>query len=97
MNLPDCTFKTMTGLPCPSCGMTTSFSLLMHGDPINSLRANWVGTGLALFCLALIPWALASVWLKRPLFVVSLERAMAFSVVDLPGRHAAALGGRAGC
>jgi hypothetical protein len=81
LNLPDCTFKTMTGLPCPSCGMTTSFSLLMHGDPVNSLRANWVGTGLAIFCLALIPWGLASVWLKRPLFIVSLERALAVSVV----------------
>lgn len=82
LNLPDCTFKTMTGLPCPSCGMTTSFSLLMHGDPLNSLRANWVGTGLAVFCLALIPWALASVWLRRPLGIVSLEKAMAVSVVS---------------
>jgi hypothetical protein len=81
LNLPDCTFKTMTGLPCPSCGMTTSFSLLMHGDPIDSLRANWVGTGLAVFCLALIPWALASVWLKRPLFVTSIEKPLAFAVV----------------
>ena len=24
------------------------------------LRANWVGTGLALFCAALIPWSIAS-------------------------------------
>jgi hypothetical protein len=61
--------------------MTTSFSLLMHGDPVNSLRANWVGTGLAVFCLALIPWALASVWLKRPLFIRALDRAMAYAVV----------------
>ncbi len=81
LNLPDCTFKTMTGLPCPSCGMTTSFSLLMHGDPINSLRANWVGTGLAVVCLLFIPWSLASVWLKRPLFVKALDRAFAYAVV----------------
>jgi hypothetical protein len=81
LNLPPCTFKETTGVPCPSCGMTTSFSLLMHGDPVNSLRANWVGTGLAVFCLALIPWAVASVWLKRPLFVLSLDRAMAVVVV----------------
>src|SRR5437879_4974629 len=60
LHLPPCTFYQMTGLPCPSCGMTTSFSLLMHGDVPNSLRANAVGTLLAVFCLALIPWNLAS-------------------------------------
>jgi hypothetical protein len=38
--------------------MTTSFSLLVHGDPLNSLRANWAGTLLAAFSLALIPWGL---------------------------------------
>src|SRR5947208_1542702 len=52
MGLPPCTFREMTGVPCPSCGMTTSFALLMHGDVVNSLRANAVGTLLALFCLA---------------------------------------------
>jgi hypothetical protein len=81
LGLPECTFKHVTGLPCPSCGMTTSFSLLMHGDPLNSLRANWVGTGLAVFCLLLIPWAVASVWLRRPLFIWSLEKALTISVV----------------
>src|SRR5438309_464388 len=44
LGLPPCTFYYTTGLPCPSCGMTTSFSLLMHGDVKNSLRANAVGT-----------------------------------------------------
>src|SRR5580698_5646032 len=43
LGLPPCTFKDVTGLLCPSCGMTTSFSLLIHGDLPNSLRANWVG------------------------------------------------------
>src|SRR6185437_2336397 len=37
MGLPPCTFYATCGLPCPSCGMTTSFSLLIHGDAINSL------------------------------------------------------------
>jgi hypothetical protein len=81
LNLPPCTFKVSTGLPCPSCGMTTSFALLMHGDLVNSLRANAVGTLLAVFCLALIPWSVASAVLRRPLFLVSLERA--FTVVVL--------------
>src|SRR5579875_1177951 len=56
LGLPPCTFYFVTGLPCPACGMTTSFALLMHGDLRNSLRANAVGTLLAGFCLLLIPW-----------------------------------------
>jgi hypothetical protein len=85
LGLNECTFYKITGLPCPSCGMTTSFALLMHGDVVNSLRANAVGTLLALFCLALIPWAVASVALKRPVFVRSLERSLTVVVMVLLG------------
>jgi hypothetical protein len=81
LNLPPCSFKLTTGIPCPSCGMTTSFALLMHGDPVNSLRANAVGTLLAVFCLAIIPWAVASAALRQLLFLKSFERA--FTVVIL--------------
>lgn len=73
LGLPPCTFYKMTDLPCPSCGMTTSFALLMHGDVLNSLRANWTGTILALGCLLYIPWSLASVCVGRTLYVRSLE------------------------
>jgi hypothetical protein len=76
MGLPPCTFYASTGLPCPSCGMTTSFSLLMHGDVANSLRANAVGTLLAVFCLVLIPWCLVSAVCRRTLFLHSVERAL---------------------
>jgi hypothetical protein len=73
LNLPDCTFKEITGLPCPSCGMTTSFSLLIHGDPWNSLRANFAGTALATLGLLYIPWALVSASRGKFLFMQSLE------------------------
>jgi hypothetical protein len=76
LGLPPCTFRVVTGIPCPSCGMTTSFALLMHGDLANSLRANAVGTLMALFGLLVIPWSLASAVCKRPLFITSLERAL---------------------
>jgi len=80
MGLPPCTFYQLSGLPCPSCGMTTSFALLIRGDILNSLRANAVGTMLAALCLAIIPWSLASAVVNRPLFIVSAERAL-FKIV----------------
>lgn len=76
LGLPPCTFKEVTGYPCPSCGMTTSFSLLVRGDVVNSLRANAVGTLLALFWAALIPWCLLSACLARPLWILTIERAL---------------------
>jgi len=81
LGLPPCTFIEMTGMPCPSCGMTTSFSLLMHGDVMNSLRANAVGTLLAVFCLLLIPWCVGSAVCNRTLFVRSVERTVTWLVL----------------
>jgi hypothetical protein len=82
LGLPPCTFKTMTGgVPCPSCGMTTSFALLIRGDVWNSMRANFVGTLLASVCLLFIPWSLASVWLGRPVFITSMENALVRIVI----------------
>src|SRR5439155_22813895 len=81
LGLPPCQFYLVTGLPCPSCGMTTSFALLMHGDVWNSLRANWVGTLLAVFCLLLIPWCLASAARRQLLFIRSIERRIMWPAV----------------
>jgi hypothetical protein len=80
LGLPPCTFKYITGMPCPSCGMTHSFVFLVHGEVRNSFLSelsNPVGTLLASFCLALIPWNLASIALRRPLFIRSIEGALA--------------------
>lgn len=85
LGLPPCTFYFTTGLPCPSCGMTTSFALLMHGDVRNSLRANTVGTVFAVFCLLLIPWCLASVVCGRTLFIRSVERTITLVMLVLFG------------
>lgn len=82
LGLPPCTFYAVTGgVPCPSCGMTTSFALLMHGDLGNSLRANAVGTILAVFCLLLIPWCLVCGIKGRSYFVLFLEQALTKVVV----------------
>jgi hypothetical protein len=81
LGLPECTFKQLTKQPCPSCGMTTSFALLVRGDVWHSLKANAVGTGLAAFCLVLIPWCLACALRGRTYLVQSLEWAVTRLVV----------------
>jgi hypothetical protein len=81
LGLPPCTFYALTRLPCPSCGMTTSFALLVRGDVVNSVRANVAGTVLAVFCLLLIPWCLASAWKGHSVFVRSAQ--VTFVVVIL--------------
>jgi hypothetical protein len=83
LGLPPCSFVETTGVPCPSCGMTTSFALLVRGDLRNSLRANWVGTLLAVSCLAYIPWAVFSVVRGRTLFFRSLEKVLVGFIVGL--------------
>jgi hypothetical protein len=74
LGMSPCGFYQMTDVPCPSCGMTTSFALLMHGDLVNSLRANAAGTLLALLGLAAIPWSLVSAWRGRYLWIANLDR-----------------------
>jgi hypothetical protein len=50
---------------------------------LSSLRANWVGTLLACFGLAFIPWAAACVLLGRAFFVRSLESGLIAVVTGL--------------
>ncbi len=85
LGLPECTFKRMTGYPCPSCGMTTSFALTIRGDLIDGFQANSVGELLALFLLALIPWCVCSAVSRRMIFVRSIERVVMVIVLALLG------------
>lgn len=67
LGLPPCTFSLMVGRPCPSCGMTTSWTYLMHAQPWAALQANIGGVLLALPALLAVPWLLLSAALGRDL------------------------------
>jgi hypothetical protein len=69
LGVPPCNFYVMTGKPCPACGMTTSFALLVRGDVAASLRANWAGTVIAVLWAGLMVWAAASAIKGRTLFI----------------------------
>lgn len=82
LGLPPCTFVVATGgLPCPSCGMSTSFALLIRGDLWNSIQANFVGTMLALVCLAYVPWAFYCAIRGRSLWITSMEQVLVRLIV----------------
>ena len=49
LGLPPCGFLVGTGLPCPTCGMTSSFALMMHAHPLDAVVAQPAG---AILCLA---------------------------------------------
>lgn len=40
ISLFHCPLRTLTGIPCPSCGVTTGIMALIHGDFVKSLRCN---------------------------------------------------------
>ena len=73
LGLPECNFQRLTKLPCPSCGMSTSFALFVRGDLGNSLCANAVGTLLAAFLVVLFPWAVVCAVRGRLYFVRDVE------------------------
>jgi len=73
LGFPPCNFMILTGKPCPSCGMTTSFALMVRGDLGNALSANPVGSALAFFLMFVLPWGLASLWCGKTLFIRSIE------------------------
>src|ERR1700743_937593 len=52
MHLEPCYFLIHTGIPCPSCGMTTSFSWFTRGNLAASFYIQPMGCVLAILCAA---------------------------------------------
>lgn len=65
LGFPPCTFQVYFRVPCPSCGMTTSFSHFVRGEFLSSARANLAGLALAAVCAVQVPWSLISLWQGR--------------------------------
>ena len=56
LGLPPCTTVMLFGIPCPTCGMTTSWSHFMRGQWVASWSANPGG-----FCLAILS-VVTAIW-----------------------------------
>lgn len=62
LGFPPCSIQFLFGVPCPGCGMTTSFAWYVRGNWIKAWQANPAGLYLAILCTGLIPWAWIAVW-----------------------------------
>ena len=72
LGLPPCLIKQVTGLACPSCGMTTCLSLFMHGELAAAWQANSAGFVLAFLGVGATVWMLGvAVGLQPMRFAVS--------------------------
>jgi hypothetical protein len=76
LGLPPCGFYVNTGKPCPACGLTTSFALLMHGEVWASMKANFVGTLMAMLGWVLLPWSIWVSWRGRLVGIDNVERSL---------------------
>lgn len=68
LGLQGCGFLQRTGLPCPSCGMTTSFAWFVRGNLFASFYVQPMGAVLAALC-GMCVWAGAYVAISgRPAY-----------------------------
>ncbi len=80
LGLPPCTFQSVFGVRCPSCGMTTSWAHLLRGSIDESLKANLAGFLLCLLTFMSIPWL---VWIAMRGTKRDLNLYLLFSIVFL--------------
>lgn len=59
LGLRPCTFATMTGRLCPTCGMTTAYAWFVRGRVDRSWGANPAGCLMAASSFPLVIWLLA--------------------------------------
>ncbi len=81
LGMPPCNFVVLTGKPCPACGMTTSFALLVRGDVVASARANWVGSLICVLWALTLVWAVAGAIRGKSLFVPRGKGELVFTLI----------------
>jgi hypothetical protein len=73
LGLPPCGFLLWSSLPCPACGLTTSFAHLARAELAPALTANPLGLPLFALTATLLPLATAHSY-QGTSFVREVER-----------------------
>jgi len=83
LGLPACAWYSETGRPCITCGVTTAFVLVAHGQFVAGLTTQPFGAALALAAGTMVPLAGYAAWygvslaewlapLRRPVVLVAI-------------------------
>lgn len=83
LGLAPCTFATLVGQPCPTCGMTTAWSHLTQGNLAAAAKTHVSGTLLGLLAMTSSVWASAYAITGKVLIKLPTERALAFTAAAL--------------
>lgn len=67
-----CLFKNITGIPCPSCGITRSLLMLIAGDLPGALLMNPLGLFAAVTLLTFPLWILTDLFTGKNTLALSL-------------------------
>jgi hypothetical protein len=62
LGLPPCRFHVLTGIPCPSCGLTTSFAYAAHFQFQQAFLASPFGLLLFFVTVLLVPLSVILWW-----------------------------------
>ncbi len=81
LGLRSCTFLTVTGRFCPTCGMTTAYAWLVRGRVDRSWKSNPAGCLLALLTVPIAAWLAAMAVANQPIGFSSLSRPLASLLV----------------
>ena len=86
LGLPPCTMLQLSGMPCPSCGMTTAFAFVVRGRLFSAIHVQPAGTALAITTLIITILALECAisgrfWYLNPLRLPVHRLLLAFVVL----------------
>jgi predicted RNA-binding Zn-ribbon protein involved in translation (DUF1610 family) len=69
-----CIIKSVTGFPCPSCGITRAVQLLLQGKMFESLAMNPFGI-LVTLIMTIVPfWILFDIVFKKESFYIAYKK-----------------------
>lgn len=80
LGFPACGFLTVTGYPCPSCGVTTAFAYGIQGNWLDALKAQ--PFGLVLFLALYVIGIIAAIAIVKRIPLTKLIDSRSFEILQ---------------